>query len=234
MIAHPPSIFAVLAGVIPIPVQTLLAAVAVLLGMAWLVRRELATATDGGLVPAPRFTLRGFLEVLLETIVSLMENTIGPKWPRYLPLVGTLGLFILVSNLMGLVPGLGGATSYVETNLSWAVMAFAVSEYAAFREQGAAKYFSHLMGPVWWLSPLMLVVELISHFARLISLTIRLTGNMFADHTLVAVFLAFPVANLLVPWVFMGLGLFVAFVQAFIFSFLTIIYIGLAIEDSHH
>jgi F-type H+-transporting ATPase subunit a len=234
VIAHPPSIFEVLSGVIPPLFQTLVVALLIVLGLSWWVRRDLARATDGGLVPAPQLTLRGFIEVLLEAIVSLMESTIGPKWPRYLPLVGTLALFILISNLMGLVPGLGGPTSYVETNASWAIMAFGVSEYVAFREQGAKEYFSHLIGPVIWLAPLMLVIEVISHCARLVSLTLRLTGNIFADHTLVAVFLAFPVVNVFVPWLFMGLGLFVAFVQAFIFAFLTIIYIGQAVAESHH
>ena len=78
----------------------------------------------------------------------------------------------------------------------------------------------------------MFLVELISHLARVVSLTIRLTGNMFADHTLVAVLLTLPMVSFFIPWVFMGLGLFVAFLQAFIFSFLTIIYIGLALEDA--
>jgi F-type H+-transporting ATPase subunit a len=233
VIAHPPSIFEVLSGAIPAAFQTLAAAVAAVLLIAWWVRRDIERSPDHGLIPAPRFTLRGFVEVLLEALVSLMKSTIGPKWPSYLPLVGTLALFILVANLMGLVPGLGGATSYVETNASWALMAFGVSEYVAIREQGVWSYFSHLIGPVWWLAPLMLVVEVISHFARLVSLTLRLTGNMFADHTLVAVFLAFPVINLFVPWLFMGLGLFVAFVQAFIFAFLTIIYIGQAVAEPH-
>jgi F-type H+-transporting ATPase subunit a len=233
MMAHPPSVFEILSSV-PAKLQTLFAAALLVLLVAWWVRRDVAASAEGGLVPAPRLTLRNFVEVLLEAIVSLMQQTIGPKWPRYLPLVGSLGLFILVANLMGLVPGLGGATSYVETNVSWALMAFVVSEYAAFKEQGASQYFGHLMGPIWWLAPIMLIVETISHLARLASLTIRLTGNMFADHTLVAVFLAFPVFNVFVPWLFMGLGLFVAFVQAFIFSFLTIIYIGQAVEEAHH
>ena len=234
MIAHPPSIFEALADHVPQLFQTLLVATLLVLLISWAVRREIAKSADGGLVPSPKLTLRGFVEVLLEAIVSLMESTIGPKWPAYLPLVGTLGFFILIANLMGLVPGLGGPTSFVETNLSWAIMAFGVSEYAAFREQGAKSYIGHLIGPVWWLAPLMFVVEVIGHFARLMSLTLRLTGNMFADHTLVAVFLAFPVINVFVPWLFMGLGLFVAFVQAFVFAFLTIIYIGQAVAEPHH
>jgi F-type H+-transporting ATPase subunit a len=229
--SHPPTIFEGISGLVPIGLSTLVACSVLVLFLAWWVRRSLRT--EDGVIPSEGFTLRNFLELLLEGIVSLMRQTIGPQWPRYLPMVGTLGFFILVSNLMGLVPGLGGPTSYVETNVSWALLAFGVSEFAAFQHQGARAYFSHLAGPVLWLAPLMLAVELVSHLARIVSLTIRLTGNMFADHTLVAVFLSLPVVSFFVPWAFMGLGVFVAFLQAFIFSFLTIIYIGLALEDAH-
>ena len=228
---HPPTIFGLVSHQVPVGISTLAVCTVLVLVLAGLVRRGLRD--EDGVIPSERFTLRNVLELLLEGIVSLMQQTIGPQWPKYVPLIGTLGFFILVSNLMGLIPGLGGPTSYVETNGSWALMAFAVSEFAAFRHQGAKAYFSHLAGPVWVLAPLMLGVEIISHMARIVSLTIRLTGNMFADHTLVAVFLTLPVANFFVPWIFMGLGLFVAFLQAFIFSFLTIIYIGLALEDAH-
>ncbi len=234
MIIQPYSIFEMFAGAIPIAFQTLMVAVVLLLLVSFVMQRQLVAAGDQALIPSAKPTLRNFMEILLEGIVSLMKDTIGPSWPKYLPLVGTLGLFILVSNLLGLVPGLGGPTSYVETNLSWALMSFCVAEYVAFKEQGAATYLGHLMGPIWWLAPLMLVIEVISHLSRMLSLTVRLTGNLFADHTLVAVFLSFPVIQWFVPWVFMGLGLFVAFLQAFIFSFLTIIYIGQALEDAHH
>lgn len=163
-----------------------------------------------------------------------MREVLGPSWAKYLPLVGTLGLFILVANLMGLVPGLGGPTSYIETNLAWAMISFAIAEYVSVREQGLVNYLKHLAGPVLFLAPIMFLVEIVSHLARLVSLTLRLTGNMFADHTLVAVFLGFGVINLFIPWIFMGLGLFVAFLQAFIFTYLTIIYIGQALEAAHH
>ncbi len=228
---YPPTLFDVLPHVVPAVLWALLFTSVVVLGVAGLIRRDLAR--DEGIIPPERLTLRNFLELLLEGIVSLMRQTIGPEWPKYVPLVGTLGFFILVANLMGLVPGLGGSTSYVETNLSWALMSFGVSEYAAFKHRGAKSYLSHLSGPVWWLAPVMLLVELISHASRVLSLTIRLTANMFADHTLVAIFLSLPVIGFLVPWALMGLGLFIAFLQAFIFSFLTIIYIGLALEDAH-
>jgi F-type H+-transporting ATPase subunit a len=150
-----------------------------------------------------------------------------------MPVVGTLGFFILVSNLMGLIPGLGGPTSFIETNLAWALIAFIVSEAVGVIEHGWAGYFSHFSpGPIW-LSPLLVPIEVFSHFVRVVSLTIRLTANMFADHMLVGIFLSFPIIQIFVPWAIMGLGLFVALVQAFIFTFLTMIYIGLALEEAH-
>jgi F-type H+-transporting ATPase subunit a len=152
-----------------------------------------------------------------------------------MPLVATLGLFILVANLMGAVPGLGGPTSYVETNLAWAILAVTTSEIATIRVQGVMGWLKHMSpGPIW-LAPLLFPIELFSHLVRFASLTIRLTANMFADHTLLAIFLSGFGAFIAVvfPWVIMGLGLFVCFVQAFIFTFLAMLYIGLGIEESH-
>ncbi len=227
-----PTIFEAFAGVVPIGLQTLAACVLLVLGAAVLVRRELAVGD--AVIPPEGPTFRNLIEVLFEAIVGLMRDTIGPTWPKYVPLVGTLGLFILTSNLMRQLPGFDGPTGYVEANLSWAIMAFGVSEYAAVRHQGPLNYLKHLAGPIWWLWPLMIVVELFSHAVRMGSLTIRLTGNMFADHTLISVFLSFPIfVSLFTPWIFAGLGVFVAFLQAFIFTYLTIIYIGMALDDHH-
>jgi F-type H+-transporting ATPase subunit a len=229
---HPPVIFELFERVLPIGLQALAACVVLLLLLAWWIRRDLRRSD--GVIPDERLTIRTFCELLLEGIVSLMRQTIGPEWPRYVPLVGTLGLFILIANLMGLVPGLTGPTSYVETNVSWAILSFFAFNYAGIRHHGVGRYLPHFAGPVWWLAPLILPLEMFSALVRIMSLTIRLTANMFADHTLVALFLSFGLGlNFLLPWVFMGLGLFVAFLQAFIFSFLTIVYIGLALEESH-
>ena len=159
-----------------------------------------------------------------------MRENIGPTWPSYLPLIGTLGVFILISNLMGLVPGLGGPTAFIETNLCWAIMAFAVSEFCAIRAQGWS-YIEHLAGPVWPLWPLLFAIEVIAHASRLLSLTVRLTGNMFADHAVIAIFLTMvPIG---VPVIFMALGMVVSVLQAFIFALLTMVYIGLALEEEH-
>ncbi len=228
---HPPTIYMALADRIPEPLQALALTALLTLASAFLIGRAVK---GGDLIPPPHFNARNLIEVAWQGIAGLMRDVIGPTWHRYVPLVGTLGFFILVSNLMGMVPGFGGSTNFVETNLAWAMVAFAASEYAALRHQGVRSYLAHLAGPVLWLAPLTLAVEVISHMARMLSLTVRLTGNLFADHTLVAVFLSLPVVAFLVPWAFMGLGLFVAFLQAFIFTFLTITYIGLALEDAPH
>ncbi len=227
-----PTIFGILADSVPIGLQVLAACVFLVLALSLLVSRELAKSD--GVVPPAGPTPRNLVEILLEGVIGLMRDTIGPTWPRYVPLVGTLGLFILVSNLMRQIPGSDGPTGYVEANLSWAIMSFAAAEFVAVRDQGVVNYFKHLGGPIVLLWIIMLPVEVISHLARMMSLTIRLTGNMFADHTLIGVFLSFPIfVSLFTPWIFAGLGVFVAFLQAFIFTYLTIIYIGLAIEDAH-
>jgi F-type H+-transporting ATPase subunit a len=227
---HPPSIYDSLH--LPAELQSLVLGVVVVLLVAVLVRRGLARAADGGLIPDERITLRNLLEVLLEGVAGLARGVLGENWARYMPLLGTMGFFILVSNLMGLVPGLGGPTSYIETNLAWALIAFVVSEAVGLIEHGPG-YIKHFMPGPWWISWFLLPIELFSHLVRVVSLTIRLTANMFADHTLLAVFLAFPFVGWFVPSAVMGLGLFVAFVQAFIFTFLTMIYIGLALEHAH-
>jgi F-type H+-transporting ATPase subunit a len=229
-VRHPPNLFEFMAGSLPMAVSTLVACIGLLLLLGVAVHRGLAHAD--GIVPEPRLTLRNALEIMLEGVTSLMKDVIGHDWPRWLPLLGTLGLFILVSNLMGLVPFLNNPTSYIETNLAWALISFGTYHYAGVRHHGAAYVKHFFVGPPW-LWPLMFVVEVIGHFARVFSLTIRLTANMFADHTLVALFLSMPIVSLFVPWLFVGLGVFVAFLQAFIFVFLTMIYIGLALEEAH-
>ncbi len=229
---HPPTVFEIFQGVVPIGLQALAACSLFLLLLGFWIRRDLER--EEGVIPEERVSLRNLCELLLEGIVSLMRQTIGPEWPRFVPLVGTLGLFILISNLMGLVPGLTGPTSYIETNVSWAVLSFVTYNYAGITHHGVGPYLRHFAGPVWWLAPLMFPLEIFSHLVRIMSLTLRLTANMFADHTLVALFLSFGLGlNIVTPWLFMGLGLFVAFLQAFIFSFLTIVYIGLALEEAH-
>ncbi len=236
------NIYQPLEGAIPIVVQgTLLTGFLLVLG-GFQLRRRIA-ATNGGLVPDEGFSLRNILEVLVELIANLAKDRIGPEWRKYFPIVGTMFLFILVANLLGLVPGVGGPTADANTTWAWAVIAWLV-----YTGVGIAKhkhnYLVKFMGPSFFekeiggrvvhfrlLMPIFLVLELPLDLARIFTLAVRLLANMFADHTVILVMLTLvPIG---VPAIFMGLGLIISFLQAFIFTLLTMIYIGLALDEPH-
>jgi F-type H+-transporting ATPase subunit a len=227
---HPPNIYLLFEGAVPVAIQTLAVSTVAVLLLAWYAGRKLG---EQAVIPDGRLTVGSFLELLFEGVAGLAQDLMGDKWLRYIPLVGTLALFILVANLLGLVPGGGGATQFVETNLTWAIMAVVVAEGSSIYEHGFFGWLARFNPGPWWLAPLMFPIELFSHMIRMGTLTIRLTANMFADHTLLAIFLSFPIIQLFVPWVVMGLGLFIAFIQAFIFSYLTMTYIGEALAEAH-
>jgi F-type H+-transporting ATPase subunit a len=198
----------------------------------------LAMAILIGLSLAARFSLKKTaptgVQNLLETIVSGLENFVvdimGPEGKHYLPLIGSLFLFILVCNLQGLFPGFDSPTANINTPLALALVAFTATHYIGIKRHGI-KYIKHFMGPMWALAPLMLPIELISHLARVMSLTFRLFGNMVAKHKLLLVL------ALLAPWIapvpILGLGLLVAFVQALVFTLLTMLYLSGSIEEAH-
>jgi F-type H+-transporting ATPase subunit a len=187
---------------------------------------------DAGLVPPPKLGLRNLFEVLADTVLGLMAGVMGEKAAkRYLPLVGTLFMFILFSNLLGLIPGFLPPTDSLKTNLALSVSVFVLSHIFGVREHGP-KYFKHFLGPIWWLIPLMLPIELISHIARPVSLSMRLLGNIVGDHKLVLVF--FGIFPLLLPVPFMVMGVLVCVVQAVVFSLLTTVYISQAVAHEEH
>jgi F-type H+-transporting ATPase subunit a len=207
-----------------------------------LIRRRLARA-DGGVVPDEGFSLRNFVEVIVEMLANLAEDRIGPDWRKYFPIVGTMFFFILVANLMGLLPGVGGATADANTTWAWAIIAWLVYTAVGIVTH-KHKYLVKFMGPSFFeremfgrkvhfrlLMPFFLILEIPLDLARILTLAVRLLANMFADHTVIAVWLALvPIG---VPAIFMGLGLIIAFLQAFVFALLTMIYIGLALEEPH-
>jgi F-type H+-transporting ATPase subunit a len=217
-------------------------AVALLVAAGIAVRRRLA-ATHGGVIPDQGFTVRNLFEMQVEALTSLARQTMGPEWRRWFPIVGTMFLFILVSNLMGLIPGVGGATSDVNTALAWAIISFCLFQYIGIRKHGWS-YITKYMGPSFYtwhvggrhihvraLAPLFLILEIPLDFVRIGTLTIRLLANMFADHTVVAVFLG--LVPLGIPALFLGLGLIVSVLQAFVFALLTMVYINLALQEAH-
>jgi F-type H+-transporting ATPase subunit a len=189
---------------------------------------------DEAIVPPARLSLRNLFEILAEAIFGLMTGILGEKNARkYLPIIGTLAFFILFSNILALIPGFLPPTTTLKTNLALALFAFALYNFEGIRAHGAKSYLKHFLGPYLPLAPLMIIIEVISHLARPVSLSLRLLGNMVSDHKVVAVF--FGLVPLLVPVPFLLLGTLVAVVQTLVFCLLTMVYINLAVQghDEH-
>lgn len=190
------------------------------------------SATDGGLVPPAKFGIRALMEGLADIVYGLMESAMGPKdAPKFLPLIGTLFVFILFCNLLALIPGFLPPTDTLKTNLAIAGLVFVMTHIYGLRAHGLA-YLKHFIGPVWWLAWLMLPIELVSHVARPVSLSMRLLGNITADHKVGAVF--FGLIPFLVPVPFLVMGVFVSLVQAVVFSLLSTIYIATSVAHEEH
>ena len=189
-------------------------------------------SADQGLVPPRSMNLRNFFEYTAETVYGMVEGAMGEKnAPRFFPLIGALWVFILFSNLIGLIPGFIAPTDTLKTNAGIALLVFVMTHVYGIKEHGLS-YFKHFLGPSPALAPLMLPIEIVSHFARPLSLMVRLMGNMMADHKVVFSF--FALVPLLVPLPFMLLGLLVCMIQALVFCTLTMVYISMAIEHEEH
>jgi F-type H+-transporting ATPase subunit a len=236
------NIYTPLEGTVPWVIQASLLGGILLVVGGLLIRRRIAQA-GGGVVPDEGVSLRNMVELIVEMLGNLAQDRIGPDWRKYFPVVGTMFLFILVANLMGLLPGVGGATADANTTWAWAVLAW-VFYTAIGITKHKGKYIVKFMGPSFFeremfgrkvhfriLMPFFLILEIPLDLARILTLAVRLLANMYADHTVIAVWLSLvPIA---VPAIFMGLGLIIAFLQAFVFALLTMIYIGLALEEPH-
>lgn len=195
-------------------------------------RKHLAAAGDEGVVPERRFNARSVVETICTATLSVMSGIMGPKAAKsFFPFIGSLAFFILVANLLGLIPGFLPATESANTNLAMAGLVFLATHVYGLKENGM-DHIKHLFGPVWWLGPLMFPIEIISHLARPLSLTLRLAGNMIGDHKVLGLFLG--LAPILVPVPIMVLGIIVCVVQALVFCMLSVVYIGLAIEHHEH
>ena len=191
------------------------------------------TRKDPPLVPDRKLTPFAIMEGITEAVLGLMTGIMGEKNARrYLPLIGTLAIFILFSNLLGMIPGFLPPTDTLSTTLALGGVVFLATHYYGLKENGIA-YFKHFMGPIikWYALPLMLlmlVIEIISHLVRPCSLAVRLMGNIMGDHKVLGIFLSF--GFLLIPLPIMALGLVVAVVQTLVFCLLSIVYIALAVE----
>lgn len=171
-----------------------------------------------------------FAEMIEEFVTNQTEPIIGHKYRVYLPFITSVLLFILANNLLGLLPDVDTPTSSPVVPLGMALLTFAYYHWQGLKENKFG-YVKQFLGPLWWIAPLMLPIELISHLARILSLTIRLFANMFASDLLILIFFAlFPIA---LPVIFIGLHLGVSLIQAYVFMLLASIYIGQAIAHEH-
>jgi F-type H+-transporting ATPase subunit a len=191
------------------------------------------SGADGGVIPEGRFSLGNVVESVLDQVLSLGESVMGSRKnaERFMPIIGTAALFILFNNLLGLVPGFAPATDNLNITVGPALVIFFATHYYGIKENGL-HYLAHFLGPKIngfpWLFWLMGPIELISHFARPLSLALRLMGNMTGDHKVLAIFLGLLYLSL--PFLF--LGTLVCVVQTLVFCLLSMVYIGLAIEHS--
>ena len=218
-----PMILHSLAPSVPVQVSYSWFAMAVLIGLAVAARMGLKKTAPTG--------VQNLMEVVVGGLEDFIEDIMGPEGKNYFTVIASLFLFILVCNLMGLVPGFDSPTANINTTLALALVSFSATHYIGLRRHGIG-YVKHFMGPMWLLAPLMLPIELISHLARPMSLAVRLMGNMMADHKVVMSF--FALVPILVPLPFLLLGLLVCLVQALVFCTLTMVYIGSAIEHEEH
>lgn len=212
-------------------------AVAVIVLVSWLGTRRLEKVPRG---------FQNFLEWILGLIYQYADEMVGPQAPKYYPLFAMLFVFIVVSNLLGLIPGLMSGTSRLSTTVGLALVVFFSTHFFGIRERGVLNYVRHWFGPVpWWLKPFMFLIEIISELARPLSLSFRLFGNILAKEILLGVLAmlfvlfvpsgnviqeALSVMPLVLRPLIILLGILVSIIQAFVFMILAMVYIGGAVQ----
>ncbi|TAN63704.1 ATP synthase F0 subunit A [bacterium] len=182
--------------------------------------------------------LQSIFEFFIEAFVRLVDETMGHRGKKYFPIVMTFVLYIFFSNLMGLVPGMLPPTANLNSTLGLALIVFFATHIIGIKEHGLP-YLKHFVGPVWWLAPLMIPIEIIGHLARVLSLSLRLFGNIMGHEQVLGVLLILMTIPALMaiayPLILIStaLGVIVIFLQTFIFALLTMMYFGGALEESH-
>jgi F-type H+-transporting ATPase subunit a len=170
------------------------------------------------------------MEVIIGGFDSLLTDTMGHEGRKFFPLIATLGLYILTSNLLGLIPGFESPTANLNTTVSMALVVFVMTHVVGVKVHGF-KYFKQFMGPVWWLTPLMMPIEIISHLSRPLSLSVRLFGNIMGEDIVLAVVLL--LVPLLIPLPVLFLMIFTSCIQTLVFMLLAMMYIAGAMEEAH-
>ncbi len=235
----------------PIPEHVVMALTVLVVGtvLALLLRSRLSVERPG---PSQQIAEMLLTNPMGFGIKDVLEENAGHHWQKYVPMVGSVALFILLSNLFGVFPLFTSPTANATVPLACAVITFVYFNWQGIKHHGPLGYTKHFAGPVWWLSPLMFPVEILSTTARLLSLTVRLWANIFASDLIYGLFLGLftgpavwgwtksPVLGVilgvlpaLVPIAFIALHVFVSVVQTYVFAILPAVYIGLATADEH-
>lgn len=176
--------------------------------------------------------MQHIFEILHQFLEGQADEAVGHHGRHYVAFFGTLFFFILFSNLIGVIPTFESPTMFPSVPAGCALAAFLYYNYVGMKANGIGKYLAHFAGPMPLLAPLMIPIEIISHAARPLSLTIRLYANMYAGEQVTLAFLG--LTYLFIPAIFMGLHVFVAFLQAYVFTLLTMIYVGSAVAHDDH
>ena len=189
-----------------------------------LVRRSISRDNPGG--------FQQFLELIVGGLKGLLNEIIGPHSERYLYIIGGFACFIFVSNIFGLFFFLQPPTANPNTTFGLGLTAFLYYNVQGIKTQGLLHYLKHFAGPMPLLAPIMIPIEIIGHLARILSLGMRLFGNIFGEHAATGIFMG--MLPFVLPWPMMGLGIFGAFLQTFVFIMLTMVYIGGAVAAEEH
>jgi F-type H+-transporting ATPase subunit a len=171
-------------------------------------------------------------ELIYEFVHNQTEDMVGHAGQRYMAFFGSLFVFILIGNLIGVIPGFESPTMYPYVPAGCAVATFLYYNFVGVQANGLFKHLAHFVGPIWWLAPLMIPIEIVSNLARPLSLTLRLFANMYAGEQVTTVFVS--LTKLIIPVLFMALHIFVALLQAYIFMLLTMIYVSGAVAEEEH
>jgi F-type H+-transporting ATPase subunit a len=198
-------------------------------------RKRNLHGVERGVIPDEKITAPAFFDFFVETFVSFQDSILGKDKRKYLPLTATVFLYVFTINIIGLIPGVPAATTTVWITVPVALLIFICFNYYGIKEQGLWHYLKHFAGPVWWLAWFILPLELFGTVLRILTLNLRLYWNISADHMVLGIFS--ELVPFLVPVIFYALGTFVCFMQAFVPTVLTMIYIMLATqheEGAHH
>lgn len=212
-----------------IHIATFIVATTVIVLVGMMARFALGTG-EAAIAPAKSFGIKAIFEAIIEFVTSISDMVIGEQGRGFVPMFASIFFIVFLNNIFGLVPGMTPATDNINTTLAMGLFVFVVYNFYGFKEHGPA-YIKQFLGPFLLLAPLMLVIELISHLVRPMSLGLRLYVNMMADHTLMGVFLS--MVPYVAPVLLLFLGLFVCFMQAFVFMMLGMIYISMAMSHDH-